>query len=425
MLYNDYNIGIPICQWEKEFFMINACVVGLGARGSGLLTEVLLRSKDIRIVALCDLYEDRVANATEKVMAAGMTDVKGFTDYKEALNVKGLDAVFIFSDWSTHTEIAVYAMEKGIAVASEVGCEYTLENCYRLVRTQQATGTPYMFVENCCWGKEELLATSLVRKNLLGTVVHCAGAYGHDLRQEVAYGHVNRHYRFDNYKTRCCENYPTHELGPIAKLLNINRGNRILTVSSFASKSAGLEEYIKTRDDATEEMKNTRFKQGDIITTVLTCAGGQTIHLTLDTTLPRTYSRMFTVRGTKGSYFQDTNTVFLDGDKEYFEPVEYYKTALNNATKFEEEYLPSFWKNITPEEKELGHGGMDWFSYKTFFDALQQKQEMPIDVYDAATWQAVAVLSEMSIQQGGAPQAMPDFTDGKWFKRAPKDVCEL
>ncbi len=405
--------------------MINACVVGLGNRGFGLLKYVLLKSEDIRIVSLCDLYEDRVARALDYVKQFGMTDAKGFSDYKEALNVKGVDAVFVFSDWSTHTEIALYAMRKGIAVASEVGCEYTLENCFELVRTQEATGTPYMFVENCCWGKEELLATAMVRKNLLGTVVHCSGAYGHDLRKEIAYGHVNRHYRFDNYRDRCCENYPTHELGPIAKLLNINRGNRILTVSSFASKSCGLEEYIQTREDATEEMKQTKFKQGDIVTTILTCSNGETIHLTLDTTLPHTYSRMFTVRGTKGAYYQDTNSVFLDGDKEFWQPVEYYKTAMDNAKKFEEEYLPSLWKNITPEEKQLGHGGMDWFSYKAFFDALQQKQEMPVDVYDSATWQAVAVLSEISIQQGGAPQAMPDFTNGKWFKRPAKDVCEL
>lgn len=111
-------------------------------------------------------------------------------------------------------------------------------------------------------------------------------AYSHDLRNEIAYGHVNHHYRFDNYANRCCDNYPTHELGPIAKLLDINRGNRIVSVSSFASKAVGLEEYIKTREDATEEMKNTKFIQGDIVTTVLTCAGGETILLRLDTTLP-------------------------------------------------------------------------------------------------------------------------------------------
>lgn len=404
--------------------MIKSCVVGLGNRGFGLISEVLLKNPDIEIVSVCDIYEDRVARAIGKIKEFG-SEPKGFTDFKDALSVKGLNAVFIFSDWSTHTEIAVYAMKKGIAVASEVGCEYTLDNCYRLIKTQEETGTPYMFVENCCWGKDELLATSMARKNLFGTIVHCSGAYAHDLRNEIAYGHVTRHYRFDNYLNRCCDNYPTHELGPIAKLLDINRGNRIVSVSSFASKSAGLEEYIKSRSDATDEMKNARFAQGDITTTVLTCARGETILLRLDTTLPRSYTRDFTVRGTKGLYMQDTNTVFLDGDAEFFESVKYYEKALNNAVSFESEYLPEIWKNVTPETISAGHGGMDWFAYKSFTDALINGEDMPIDVYDAATWQAIAVLSEISIKQGGAPQAMPDFTNGKWFKRPRRDVCKL
>ena len=281
-----------------------------------------------------------------------------------------------------------------------------------------------MLLENCCWGREELMATAMARRNLFGTIVHCSGAYAHDLRNEIAYGHMNRHYRFDNYANRCCENYPTHELGPIAKLLDINRGNRILTVSSFASKAAGLEEYIRSREDATEEMKNTRFLQGDIVTTVLTCANGETILLRLDTTLPRSYSREFTVRGTRGLYMQDTNSFFFDGDKEYFDPAEYYKGSLNNGEQYRE-YLPDAWKNLTEREIQLGHGGMDWLAYTAFVRALKNGEEMPVDVYDAATWQAVSVLSELSIQQGGAPQAMPDFTGGKWKERPRRDVCEL
>ena len=404
--------------------MINACVIGLGQRGYSLLCGVLLKNAELNIIAVCDLYEDRVSQGIEAVKAAGQS-AKGFTDYKEALELDGVDAVFIFSDWSTHTEIAVYAMKKGIAVASEVGSEYSLENCFELVRVQEETGTPYMFMENCCWGKSELLATAMARKNLFGTIVHCSGSYSHDLRSEIAYGHVNRHYRFDNYLKRCCDNYPTHDLGPIAKLLDINRGNKILTVSSFASKAVGLKEYVKECQDATEEMKNADFKQGDIITTILTCANGETIMLRLDTTLPRSYTRDFTVRGTKGMYMQDTNTVFLDGDKEsYWDMYTYYEDNLNNGAKYEE-YLPDIWKNISEEEKKAGHGGMDWFAYKAFTDALKTGSEMPVDVYDAATWQAVSVLSEISINQGGAPQTMPDFTNGKWFKRPRKDVCDL
>ncbi len=404
--------------------MIKACVIGLGQRGTHLIKSVLLNNPDISIIAVCDAYEDRVAEELKKIKSAG-GDARGFSDWHEALNVAGLDATFVFSDWSTHTEIAMYAMEKGIAVASEVGCEYSLENCYDLVRTQERTGTPYMFMENCCYNYDELLATSMARRGVFGTIVHCSGAYAHDLRQEISYGHLNRHYRFDNYVHRNCDNYPTHELGPIAKLLDINRGNKILTVSSFASKAAGLEEYIATREDATDEMKAVNFKQGDIVTTVITCAGGETILLRLDTTLPRSYDREFTIRGTKGMYMQSLNAVFLDGQQEYWEPAKFAENNLNNAKAYTEEYLPDMWKNITPEQKEAGHGGMDWFTYKAFSDALKNGAPMPIDVYDAATWQAVSVLSEMSIAQGGAPQSMPDFTGGKWIKRPRFDVCDM
>lgn len=403
--------------------MINACVVGLGKRGFDLLKCVLLKNKDLNIVAVCDVYEDRIEKALEQVKEAGQ-NAKGFTDYKEALKTENLNAVYVFTDWASHTDIAIHAMKKGIAVASEVGCEYSLENCYELVRVQEETSTPYMLVENCCWGESELLITSMARKNLFGTIVHCSGSYSHDLRNEVAYGHETRHYRFDNYQRRCCDNYPTHDLGPIAKLLDINRGNRILTVSSFASKAAGLEEYIKDREDATEEMKNTTFNQGDIITTVLTCQNGETILLRLDTTLPRSYGRDFTVRGTKGMYTQDPNLIFFDGDEENIDTVQFLKDNIDNAAKYKE-HLPDFWKNVTPEAREAGHDGMDWFAYKAFSDALIKGDEMTIDVYDAATWMAVSVLSEISISQGGAPQAMPDFTKGKWIKRPSKDVCKL
>ncbi len=397
--------------------MINTCVVGLGCRGYSMLCDVLLNMEDLNVLSVCDVYEDRVQQAVE---ATG-GKAQGFTDHKQALSVPGLQAVFIFTDWSSHTDIAVHAMKKGIAVACEVGCEYSLENCCQLVRTHEETGTPYMLLENCCWGREELMATAMARRNLFGTIVHCSGAYAHDLRNEIAYGQMNRHYRFDNYANRCCENYPTHEPGPIAKLLDINRGNRILTVSSFASKAAGLEEYIRSREDATEEMKNTRFLQGDIVTTVLTCANGETILLRLDTTLPRSYSREFTVRGTRGLYMQDTNSFFFDGDKEYFDPAEYYRGSLNNGVRYQE-YLPDAWKNLTDREIQLGHGGMDWLAYTAFVRALKNGEEMPVDVYDAATWQAVSALSELSIQQGGAPQAMPDFTGGKWKERPRRDV---
>ena len=124
-------------------------------------------------------------------------------------------------------------------------------------------------------------------------------------------------------------------------------------------------------------------------------------------------------------YTQDTNTVFLDGDQEFWNPADYAEKHLNNARKYELEYLPQLWKDVTPEMLSAGHGGMDWFAYKAFVDSVKNGTQMLIDVYDAAVWQAVSVLSEQSIAQGGTPQAMPDFTNGAWIKRPRLDVCQF
>ena len=96
--------------------------------------------------------------------------------------------------------------------------------------------------------------------------------------------------------------------------------------------------------------------------------------------------------------------------------------CLNTATKYENEYLPKAWKNMTQEEIELGHGGMDFIMLRELFSAIESKKEMPIDVYDAATWMCITALSEKSIALGGAPVDIPDFTGGRWVMRSKSVV---
>ena len=320
-------------------------------------------------------------------------------------------------------------MKKGKIVALEVGGAYSIDELHRLVRTYEDTKTPIMFMENCCFDKFELLTTAAVRSGKLGKIVHCHGSYAHDLRNEISSGNVIRHYRLRNYTARNSENYPTHELGPIAKLLNINRGNRMISLVSVASASAGLEEYIKTREDLTEQdptLIGRKFKQGDIVNTIITCVGGETILLRLDTTLPRPYySREFGIRGTKGFALKDTNTIYLDGEKEYWNTAEGVRETIDTANKYDEEFLPRLWKDMDPADLESGHGGIDTLEFRVFADCVLNNKEMPIDVYDAAAWMAVTALSEQSIATGGMPQLIPDFTDGKWITREPRDVVEL
>ena len=404
---------------------LKMAVIGCGCRGRGITKSVLLKSPDIEVVAVCDEYQDRVDCTADAVESAGGTRPFGSVNYRDVLNCAGVEAVYVATSWETHVRIAIEALETGIPVALEVGGAYSVEELWELVRTQERTSTPLMFMENCCFGKHELLATSLVRHGVLGEIVHCHGAYAHYLAEEIAGGDVNRHYRLRNYLTRNCENYPTHELGPIAKVLNVNRGNRMLSLVSIASKAVGMEDYLAQNAGKYPDLVGKKFRQGDIVNTLITCADGSTVSLRLDTTLPRSYAREFTVRGTRGLYEQNTHTVYLAGEPESFDTEKFYRETFGNAERFEAQYLPSVWRDITPEQIKAGHGGMDGIQFRVFVETLRAGKPMPIDVYDAATWMSVTALSEASIAAGGLAQPIPDFTSGMWTRRKPLDVVEL
>jgi len=393
---------------------IRVGVVGLGGRGKDLMGNDILPQGE-KVVAVCDLYEDRVKRGIEIVEAAGQETPAGYTCYKDLIADENVTVVVIASTWESHIEIAIAAMKAGKAVAMEVGGAYTVEQCWDLVNTQEETGVPFMFLENCCFGRREMQIINMVKQGFFGEIVHCTGAYMHDLVNEVGKGREIRHYRLRNYLTRNCENYPTHEMGPIARVLNLNHGNRMMTLTSTASKAVGMREWVRQNRPDDEFLKDKTFAQGDIVTTVIKCAKGETIHLTLDTTLPRYYSRNFSVRGTKGFYEEVTDSIFLDRREDWDREDRWRELAGGNAKEYEEEYDDPVWKKHLADGAPGGHDGIDWLEFEAFFKALRNDEPMPVDVYDAASWMVITALSEQSIALGGAVMYVPDFTKGKWM----------
>ncbi len=398
-------------------------VIGYGQRSHGLM-DILLGFSDVEVVAVCDKYEDRANEAKARVIEKRGNEPLAVTDHSAVLDKELCDCVLIATDWEMHVPIACEAMEKGLAVALEVGGAYEVEDCWKLVDTWEKTKVPFMFLENCCFHRDELLATAIARKGDFGRVVALSGSYTHDLRSEVTRGKENRHYRLRNYLARNCENYPTHELGPMAKVIDINRGNRMVSMVTMTSGAFGMKQYVlDNKDNIDPVLLDADFKQGDVVHTIITCANGEVMTLKLDTCLPTSYSREFCVRGTKGMYSQDTNSVYLDGQREYIVGTEFIEDYKNSAERYKS-MLPTHWQNITKEALEAGHGGMDFVELREFIDRLKSGEEMPIDVYDAASWMVITPLSELSIKTGKAVE-IPDFTRGKWKERAPKDVLEF
>ena len=281
---------------KEEGRLLKAGVIGLGGRGQDQL-YTLHNMKDVQISAVCDVYEDRMQEGMK--LAEGAV---GLQDYREMLKMPEIEVVFVFTDWLSHIPIAIDAMKAGKHVAMEVGGAASVEDCWRLVHTAEETGRECMILENCCYGEYEMAALNMIRQGKFGRIMHCEGAYGHDLREEIGYGDLNRHYRQQHFLHRNAELYPTHELGPIAQYLKLGRGNRMTSLCAMASGACGLHEWLqKNRPDTA--LAQAQVNEGDIVTTLIACANGETILLSHDCTLPRPYSRRNVVRGTKGCWY--------------------------------------------------------------------------------------------------------------------------
>ncbi|MEA4832757.1 MAG: gfo/Idh/MocA family oxidoreductase [Oscillospiraceae bacterium] len=400
-------------------------VIGLGNRGYGELSLLLLMD-DVDIVGVCDLYEDRAEAGRALVEQQRGYSPFCTTDYRRVLEIPGLKAIVTPSSWRSHIGICIDAMNAGIYAATEVGGAYSLDSCWELVKTYERTGIPCMLLENCCYGREEMTVLNMVKNELFGELVHASGAYQHDLRYEVTHGQENRHYRLRNFSNRNAELYPTHELGPISKWLDINRGNRMLSLVSIASKSTGIQSYVKEKLPAEHPVQGKKFTQGDIVTTIIKCSRGETIMLEHGTSLPRPYSRANRLQGTKGIYMEDKNYgIFIDG----MSPKE---EVWEHLTDYYDRYEHPLWMQYRVDGVKAGHGGMDYLVLRAFIEAVQSGTDTPIDTYDTASWMAVSILSENSIAMGGHPVAVPDFTNGLWMERAPavrskyclNEVCE-
>ncbi|MGD8867307.1 MAG: Gfo/Idh/MocA family oxidoreductase [Gemmatimonadales bacterium] len=395
--------------------------IGVGGRGSWLLRLALQRD-DTEIKAVCDVKPERVERARQMVKESRGDTPRGFDDGEEDfLNLverDDMDAVVIATPWLWHTPMAVAAMKAGKRVGVEVPAAVTVQECWDLVNTSEQTGMPCMIMENVCFRRDVMTVLNMVRQGMFGELMHCHCGYQHDLREvkfnpgaEFGPGaNGEAEWRTEHSIHRNGDIYPTHGAGPIAKMLNINSGNRFMTLTSTATKTRGLHEYIVAVGGEDHPNADVRFKLGDIVTTVIRCAGGETVVVSHDTNLPRPYSLAFRVQGTRGLWMNDGGTIYIEGvspEPHRWEPFEPYQAKYDHP----------LWQRYEDRAAGSGHGGMDFFVMHALIESVKRGVEPPIDVYDAAAWSVISPLSEQSIALGSAPVKFPDFTRGRWVTR--------
>ena len=429
--------GTAVAMMPKSLFssavvneQIKLGFVGTGMRGQWMLW-LAAKYPEVQIPAICDIDDGMIESALKILKDAGKPDPRiyknGDEDFRNMVANENLDGVYIATPWEWHHPMAIAAMKNGINVGTEVPAALTVRDCWDLVNTSEKTGMNCMIMENVCYRRDIMAVLNMVRQGLFGELLHCQGGYQHDLRHVkfndgknpygggVEFGekgYSESKWRTQHSVDRNGDLYPTHGLGPVSTMLDINRGNRMVYLTSTATQSRGLHNYIVDNGGPDHLNANVEFKLGDVVTTVIKCDNGQTIMLSHDTNSPRPYSLNYRVQGTKGIWMVDNNSIYIEGmspEAHKWEPDETYM----------EKYDHPLWKRFDDQAAGSGHGGMDFFILRAFVESLKRNVTPPIDVYDAVSMSVICPLSEKSIRLNSTSVKIPDFTRGRWKNNQP------
>jgi predicted dehydrogenase len=403
-------------------------IIGVGLRGQNHL-ENALRRQDVEVTAICDVDDRMLQSALKLIKDSGKNQPAVFTGneyaYRKLLTTKP-DGIIIATPWEWHTPMILDALQAGIKyVGTEVILGITLQEHWDVVKAAELHQANVMMLENVCYRRDVMAIMNMVRKGLFGELLHMQAGYQHDLRgvkfndgktpynSGVEFGEKGfseARWRTNHSVHRNGDLYPTHGIGPVAQMLDINHGNRFVSLSSFATKTRGLHNYIVQKGGADHPNAKVEFKLGDIVTTHLKTANGETILLQHDTNSPRPYSLGFRVQGTKGLWMDVNHSLYIEGLSKKDDQWE-------DAAPYLQQYDHPLWQRWSKETNGAGHGGMDFFVLHGFVESIKRGIPTPMDVYDAASWSAITPLSESSIQLGNQTVDFPDFTGGQWMYR--------
>lgn len=399
--------------------------IGLGMRGPSAVSR-FTHIPGTKIVALCDIYEERVEGTQKMLENAGLPRAAGYSgsedSWKELCERDDIDLVYIATDWKTHAEMMIYAMEQGKHVACEVPAAMTLDEIWAIIDTAERTQKHAMQLENCVYDYFELTSLNMAQQGLFGEVLHAEGAYIHDL--SAFWEYYQDDWRLQYNKEFRGDVYATHGMGPAAQALDIHRGDKMNILVAMDTKPVNIPEHLIDKRGVDRDSAY-MFANGQHTMTMISTENGKTIHIQHDVASPRPYSRMYQLSGTKGF----ANKYPSEGyalDASSLESSEIPNLENLNAHSFVSKevkdalmqtYKHRIHRELEEKAKEVGgHGGMDFIMDYRLVYCLQNGLPLDMDVYDLAEWCSLAELSRISLENNNAPVVVPDFTRGNWDK---------
>ncbi len=420
-------------------------IIGVGERGSPHV-RMLTAIEGAEIAAICDLRQENAeiaaAKVFEKTGKRPATYSNGIGDYLRMLKEVALDAVIINTPWKWHAPMAVDAMEHGVHAFVEVPLATTLDDLWRIVDCAERTRRHCMMMENVNYGREELMYLNMVRRGVLGELLHGEAAYIHEMRRQMQDEDRNTGaWRTIQYTQRNGNLYPTHGLGPIAQYMSLARGeDTFARLVSFSSPALGRAAYARKHFPPEHKWNQLEYSCGDMNTSIIRTQLGRTILLQWDETSPRPYTRHNLIQGTRGTLADfpprmagEFMLPFRSRCIPEPEPPQLTYTCpetYHGWTSGKEELAAVYEQYEHPLYRRMGafaatmdkRGGMSFLMLYRIVECLRTGTPLDQNVYEGAFWSAVAPLSEQSVAEDGMPQCFPDFTRGDWHSTAPLGI---
>ena len=391
--------------------------VGIGLQGSSHVNN-LLKIEGCRIVAVCDVRPERTEWATRAVVGAGHPPPTAYTrgprDFERLAETEDLDLIYTATPWEWHVPVMLAAMRNGKHAATEVPAAMTIDDCWALVEASGKFRKHAVMMENCNYDRMEMMVFNMARQGLFGELLHAEGGYLHDLRAIKFEDHNEGLWRRAWSQKVDGNLYPTHGLGPLANCLDINRGDRFEYLVSMSGPSRGLQDWARDHFPVDAPLRREKYVLGDVNTSLIKTERGRTIMVQHCTNLPRPYSRIHMLQGTKGLFQGYPNRVYIEGRGKVDEWV-----AGDDAVK---EFEHPLWKEMGERSAGAGHGGMDFLEDYRLIASLRAGEPTDMNVYDAAVLSAVVELSAQSTASQSRPVDVPDFTRGRWRTTPPLGI---
>jgi predicted dehydrogenase len=387
---------------------IRLAVAGMGHRGLGL-TKGHQKLKTCKLTAICDSIKPVVEKAHKEL---GDPDIEQYTDFKEMLESKDIDAVAVYTFPTTQIDLVVEALEAGKHACCEVPLTYSIEDCWKLIMAVEKSGLKFQLQEQTRYWPFIQAWKRMVDEGLLGKIVFAEGQYigfydfiynfwkpetGEFPGFEYARKNPEKVEKTWREEMQHPIYYLPHELSPLLYIFD----DRVVKVSAMGTRKKSYAAPDTGRADIEVALMHTEKD------TVMRLAAGFNI--------PRGVPHhWYHLLGTKGTV--ETKRSDLDEDMMWFSDT-YMEAPAKTTWGWKHSHVPR-------EAVESGHSGADYYPMANFIKSIVEDTTPPLDVYKAVETAAPAILAAKSIDEKNRCFDVPDFRPGPSRKpgQAPSSV---